>query len=587
MTASIKRIGGGKGGLAIGAAGDYYDKSVQDDLQLSLGIEGAATVEADMPQQVAPGSVRFYHGGEDYAGGSRWLTEDLKYAQGYADKSPSGKLQYIDLPTDHPVLANVGKQFDDTGTSFRAPYVHFDAPPDVASKLRPVTDVSSSKPGPGAGRVVDEYLTKGAEGAAKPEWWSPGSTVVQDGAEIRKGEIRKLLDGTGLDDAQLVQGAKQNTRVGGWDITLSLPKPPSAMWATASPEMRAEIMQDLVQSARVAMQALHDRGVFETRRGKDGAMREVSADVAVALVPHVTNRDGQPQLHVHSVLTNIGRRQDGTTGALDPAKLYPWKTYAGAMFRTEFADRMAQRGLAITPDEQSFAIAGVPKSLTDQWSSRRATILAAMDKLQADLELGASAASAAATTPGVRQGPLRETDLSEAVRRGKQRREMLEEITRSTRQPSRPISGADLEASWKRDLSSLGLTSEGVWKSARDEAIHHQMPTQTAGDAALQEALSRSSIVTERTLRRLIAEHGQTRGGGAEAAHKTYDDLIKTGQVLQLAKTRRGELVMSTRETLKRERQMLLDAIERRGEDSLISEISSGSGDQGPADDFQ
>ena len=240
------------------------------------------------------------------------------------------------------------------------------------------------------------------------------------------------------------------------------------------------------------------------------------------------------------------------------------------MFRTEFADRMAQRGLAITPDEQSFAIAGVPKSLTDQWSSRRATILAAMDKLQADLELGASAASAAATTPGVRQGPLRETDLSEAVLRGKQRREMLEEITRSTRQPSRPISGADLEASWKRDLSSLGLTSEGVWKSARDEAIHHQIPTQTAGDAALQEALSRSSVVTERTLRRLIAEHSQTRGGGAEAAHKTYDDLIKTGQVLQLAKTRRGELVMSTRETLNRERQMLLDAIERRGEDSLI-----------------
>ena len=65
-----------------------------------------------------------------------------------------------------------------------------------------------------------------------------------------------------------MQAAKQNTRVGGWDITLSLPKPPSAMWATASPEMRAEIMQDLVQSARVTMQALHERGVFETRRGK-------------------------------------------------------------------------------------------------------------------------------------------------------------------------------------------------------------------------------------------------------------------------------------------------------------------------------
>jgi phage/plasmid primase-like uncharacterized protein len=226
--------------------------------------------------------------------------------------------------------------------------------------------------------------------------------------------------------------------------------------------------------------------------------------------------------------------------------------------------------LAITEDEQSFSVAGVPDRLTEHWSSRRATILAAMDKVQADLELGATAAATAATTPGVRQGPLRDTDLSEAVLRGKQRREMLEAITRSTRQPSRQISGADLEAKWQRDLSSIGLTGEAVWQSAREAAAQHRMPAQTAGDAALTEALDRSSVVTERTLRRLIAEHAQTRGGGAGGAHETYDDLIKSGKVLHLAKTRRGELVMSTKETLDRERQMLLDAMERRGEGSLI-----------------
>jgi conjugative relaxase-like TrwC/TraI family protein len=472
VTASIKRIGGGKGGVAIGAAADYYDKSIQDERQQSFGIDGA---------------------------------------------EPTG---------------------------------------------------AAAAPGPA--KVVDEYLNRGAEGAAKPEWWSPASTIVQDGAEIRRGEIRKLLDGTGIDGAQLVQAAKINQRVGGWDITLSLPKSASALYATATPHVRSEMMADLVQSARATLQALHDRGVFETRRGKDGATREVSADVAVALVPHVTNRDGHPQMHVHAVLANVGRREDGTTGALDPAKLYPWKTYAGAMFRTEFADRLAQRGLAITEDGQSFAVAGVPERLTDHWSSRRATILAAMDKVQADLEFGASAAAAAATAQGARQGPLRETDLSEAVLRGKQRREMLEEITRSTRQPGRQISGADLEANWQRDLSSLGLSREGVWESARDGAARHQRPTQTAGEAALTEALDRSSVVTERTLRRLIAEHAQTRGGGAGGASETYDSLINSGTVLHLAKTRRGELVMSTRETLNRERQMLLDAMERRGEGSLI-----------------
>lgn len=472
MTASIKRIGGGKGSVAIGAAADYYDKSIQDERQPALGIDGTSA-------------------------------------------------------------------------------------PETAA-------------GQGAARAVDEYLNRGAEAAARPEWWSPGSTIVQDGAAVGRGEIRTLLEGRGLDDTQLVQVAKVNQRVGGWDITLSLPKSASAMWATANSDTRMAIMQDLVQSARVTMQALHERGVFETRRGKDGATREVSADVAVALVPHVTNRDGHPQLHVHSVLANIGRREDGTTGALDPAKLYPWKTYAGAMFRTEFADRLAQRGLAITADEQSFAVAGVPKNLTDHWSSRRAAILAAMDQVQAALEWGDTAATKAATMPGVRQGPLRETDLSEAVLRGKRRREMLEEITRSTRQPSRQISGADLEANWQRDLSALGLTNGTVWQSAREAHAQHRMPTQTVGEAALQEALSRNSVVTERTLRRLIAEHAQTRGGGAQGAHQAYDDLLKSGRVLELAQTRRGEMVLTTRETLDRERQMLLDASERRGEGSLI-----------------
>lgn len=87
---------------------------------------------------IAPGFVRLYHGGSEYAGGSRWLTESRSYAEGYAKKS-DGILQYVDLQEGGPELANVAKSFDDTGTGQRAPYVHFDAPPDVAQRLQPAT----------------------------------------------------------------------------------------------------------------------------------------------------------------------------------------------------------------------------------------------------------------------------------------------------------------------------------------------------------------------------------------------------------------------------------------------------------------
>src|SRR5690348_13312979 len=119
MTASLKKIGGGKGGVAIGAASNYYEKSIQDERQQTLGIEGADAAEV--------------------------MTQS-------------------------------------------------------------------------AGKAVDEYLNRGAEVAAKPEWWSPASTIVQDGAAIKHGQIGALLEGKGLDGAELVQAAKINQRVGGWDL---------------------------------------------------------------------------------------------------------------------------------------------------------------------------------------------------------------------------------------------------------------------------------------------------------------------------------------------------------------------------------
>ena len=68
----------------------------------------------------------------------------------------------------------------------------------------------------------------------------------------------------------------------------------------------------------------------------------------------------------------------------------------------------------------------------------------------------------------------------------------------------------------------------------------------------------------------MIAEHGQTREGGAEGAHAEYDRLVAGGQLVALRPNQRGEMVFSTAETLARERRMLLDVTERQGEGSHI-----------------
>ena len=335
----------------------------------------------------------------------------------------------------------------------------------------------------GAARVMDEYMTAGAAAAATPRWMSLRNTLVPDGAPIMPGELRKLLEGQALDGTQLVQPPKRNARVGGWDVTFSAPKSVSALWATASPEIRTGIMDDLVESTRAALRGLNDRGVFETRRGKNGATREVVADVAVGLYPHVTSRGGDPQLHVHAVLINTARRQDGTTGTLDPQKLFPWKTTAGAEFRAELADRLQRRGAAILEDGQAFKVAGVPEALTAAWSKRTAVINGLLDKVRAELEAGARQEAEAATAPGVKQGPLRDFDLTAPeMPAGERLRKLKQAIKLATRQGKGTLPGdGDLERVWQRELKALGLTPEGVWQAARDAAARHQKSHRHAG----------------------------------------------------------------------------------------------------------
>ena len=332
-------------------------------------------------------------------------------------------------------------------------------------------------------RALDEYMLAGMAAAAQPRWWSVEGQLAPNGSPIMPGELRRMLDGQGLDGTQLVQAAKRNQRVGGWDLTFSAPKAVGALWATASAETRAGIMDDMAAATQAGLRALHERGIFETRRGKDGAVREQAADVTAATYPHVTSRAGDPQPHVHAVLINAGGRADGTTGALDPQKMYLWKTYAGAIFRAELADRLALRGVAITEDGQAFTIAGVPPELIKAWSKRRTVILDAIDRVGADLERGAAQEAAAATAPGVKQGPLRETDpLSATAARGKRLRLLKEEITRSTRKPKVGLAAdGDLERRWLREMEGLGLTREAVWQAIREAARASPAPDADRG----------------------------------------------------------------------------------------------------------
>lgn len=109
----------------------------------------AEAAQRGQTESPAPGHVRFYHGGHHDEGdlGTRWLTPDFPYAQGYAKKS-GGQVYYVDIPETSPHLS---KAFDDSGANVKAPYMNFEAPEDIAQQLRlynPPTLSSNSSPLP-------------------------------------------------------------------------------------------------------------------------------------------------------------------------------------------------------------------------------------------------------------------------------------------------------------------------------------------------------------------------------------------------------------------------------------------------------
>lgn len=86
-------------------AGDRQGGGDEGDAPRQPGLIAQAAADEPTPP-VAPGFVRYYHGGTDTRGasGALWFSSDLRYAKGYAAKSAKGgRLFYVDVPKDDPV----------------------------------------------------------------------------------------------------------------------------------------------------------------------------------------------------------------------------------------------------------------------------------------------------------------------------------------------------------------------------------------------------------------------------------------------------------------------------------------------------
>ena len=215
----------------------------------------------------------------------------------------------------------------------------------------------------------DEYYVGEGGGV----WWTTAETLVRNGAPIEKETFRDLCAGihpaTG---ASLVRAAGANHRAG-WDITFSAPKSVSILWMAGDAQQRT-ILQDSHRAAvRYALGLLEQERLVEVRSGVGGRIREKPSVLIVGLFDHFTSREGDPNIHTHSVLMNVAGRSGSATKFLtiDPDRLYEWQLVLGAAYRADLSARLAVEGFQFREaGRNQFEVAGIPEAVLEMFSKR-------------------------------------------------------------------------------------------------------------------------------------------------------------------------------------------------------------------------
>lgn len=328
--------------------------------------------------------------------------------------------------------------------------------------------------------AVDDYYT----GSAKepPGVWyvgpdASGSRISMLGIEDRQGfqpavfgqqdsdveKFARLIQGRhAVDDSPLVQNVGSDKRVAFHDFTLSAPKSVSVVWSQADTELKSAIESAQLESSRAFIDFMSSKSF--TRAGKEGVIK-LAAPLRGALFPHGSSRENDPQLHTHSVMMNVCEREDGKTSALETTAMMRWTGSAASLYHADLAWKMRQLGFQIQRQDKLFEIKGVPDNVLQQFSKRRAQIVKAVERRQAELGMTVDAKRAA--------------------------KGLLSKVTIETRTEKNELTREQLQSLWNEEGKSLGFTQKEV------DALIGEIGTTLNDDEIYEEALNAIDELTQ------------------------------------------------------------------------------------------
>jgi conjugative relaxase-like TrwC/TraI family protein len=370
------------------------------------------------------------------------------------------------------------------------------------------------------------YYTEGGE---PPGFWL-GQCRHEFGLSgmVEREHLERLCEGFDPHDpekklvrnAGVVDDEKKNqvARKPGDDLTFSMPKSASVVWAVAPEDLRKAIEAAHHRAVKRALDYIEDACGW-ARTGAQGKVVQ-KAPLLFACFDHSTSRAQDPQLHTHAVAVNITKLEDGKTRAIDSTHFYHHKMSAGALYRCELARGLSELGLPIRQVQHGsslmFEIHGVPEKLVEFFSKRRAEIEEKLKVEFGSLDAASSIAKEIAT---------------------------LE--TRRKKEDERPR--GELFEKWREIAAEYGLTPEVLAK--RIERTRAFVPASEEAreqifEKAIRDIEESKANFNERDLTRKVAEHGQGYLSCREARELVEEKLRHSERIVNL-----GDLKTEQRNT--------------------------------------
>jgi len=177
--------------------------------------------------------------------------------------------------------------------------------------------------------------------------------------------------------------------VAGFDLTFTVMKSISTLWALADPTTRQAVHDAHAAAVNQAIGFMEDRALF-TRTGVDGCRQESTRGGLAAAFDHWDSRTGDPNLHTHVVLANKVQGPDGAWRSVDSRALHHAVVAVSEVYEAFLVDEVARRlpvswgwrgrGARRSP---AFELAGVGDELLAVFSQRSGQIDEAMTAVMA------------------------------------------------------------------------------------------------------------------------------------------------------------------------------------------------------------